>query len=155
MQQQQGNSLRLPPSFAQAVGALPASGGVQERAIDLHEASKRLGLAIEYWVQVDGPDFTASAPGPKAAERVRRYAQHLFDRGGLSAPRDLVRSKIPEMMLRLQDVNPVTGAEAEFLTTEEQAQVAALAPGTVRELLSYLPALGRFRTDELELLLLK
>lgn len=145
-------------SFAHAVRALPENfNAPQEKAIGLPEVMARLTNMLQYWVKEDGPDYTASAEGPKAAERIRRYIQHLHDRGGDSAPRE-TRSRAHNLTsvpldLRTDNENNNGGGAKGTLTSEELIQLATLMPNSVEEALALIPSLIRFRDSDVNLVL--
>ena len=173
LQQQQPTKL----FFAQKVGALPVNiNDIGVRAIGLPETTALLRQQMQYWIEHDGSEATASADGAKAAERATRYIQHLLDQGGESAPRCPLQLQLQIAQLRLRDYNvdneqqqvafdPQTGQpipqqqqqqqqqhreEYDRLTTEEQALFASLAPLSYPEALTYIPTLGRFRREDVE-----
>lgn len=158
-QQQQGQSSNS-NTFAERINALPTSiNAVYTRAIGLPETNHRLFQQLQYWHEHDGPETTASAPGAKAAERSRRYIQHLLDRGGDSAPKCPVFLELGNVQLQLKanNNNNVAQQDAQnnnnlkdFLSSEEQSQLASLVPLTYVEALTYLPSLGRFQQREVE-----
>jgi hypothetical protein len=146
--------------FAEKVGALPTSlNAVESRAIGLPEATARLAQQHQYWIEHDGPEQTASAPGAKAAEKSRRYIQHLLDRGGDSAPKCPVFLELHavQLLLKAQLIVDENGNQQQInhnlrdnLTYEEQTQLASLVPLTYGEALTYLPSLGRFQQRDVE-----
>lgn len=140
---------------------------IEGRATGLPETTARLQQQMQYWIEHDGAEATASAPGAKAAERSRRYVQHLIDRGGDGAPKCPVFLELQAVTLQLKAMNnividPVTGQpvqqqqdnnqqqQRDHLTWEEQSQLASLVPLTYVEALTYLPSLGRFQQREVE-----
>ena len=155
------------PSFAELTGALPKGmGAVDSRAIGLPEANARLHQQMQYWLEHDGAEATAAAPGAKAAERTRRYVQHLADRGSEAAPRCPRQLQLHEarLALRADAVAPADdGAQQQqqphayvaygALTHEEQVQFATLAPVSYEEAVEYIPSLRRFQVSEVEGLL--
>ena len=154
--QQQQNGV---PLFSEKIGALPAAiNTINFRAVGLHETNARLAQQQQYWLEHDGAEVTASAPGAKAAEKARRYIQHLVDRGGDSAPKCPMFLELHMVQLRLKALDQqnqnqqqqMIGDQRDSLTSEEQAQLASLVPLTYVEALTYLPSLGRFQQQDVE-----
>lgn len=155
--------------FAQRVGALPASlNSIESRSVGLPETTARLQQQMQYWVEHDGAETTASAAGAKAAEKTRRYIQHLLDRGGASAPRCPRQSQLQSIRMKLrpelqqqarqqqqQRGNNNDGEDEDqvmyaTLTDEEQCQLASLTPLSYAEALNYVPTLARFEQRDVE-----
>ncbi len=148
--------------FAQRVGALPSSlNSVDSRAVGLPETTVRLQQQMQYWLEQDGAETTASAAGAKAAEKTRRYIQHLMDRGGAAAPRCPIQTLLDKVNMRLrvhlQNNNqqeamvPNHNTVAyDVLSHEEQCSLATLTPLSYAEALNYVPSLGRFEPKDVE-----
>lgn len=166
-QEQANPNLNLPqlqtqPStiyFAQKIGALPFNiNDVGVRAIGLPETSALLKQQMQYWIEHDGSEATASADGAKAAERATRYIQHLLDQGGEAAPRCPLQLQLQMAHLRLRELPQQQQNQQqqnqhdqyEPLTSEEQSQFATLVPLSYAEALTYMPTLGRFRKEDVE-----